>query len=39
MESGNSQDMSEQQQAVRHRLIMAGLGGIAGLALWALGER
>ncbi|MEY8827757.1 hypothetical protein AB9K34_04975 [Sedimentitalea sp. XS_ASV28] len=31
--------MSEQQQAVRHRLIMAGLGGIAGLALWALGER
>lgn len=28
-----------QMPGVTHRLIMVGLGGLAGLALWALGER
>ncbi|WP_424986223.1 hypothetical protein [Microbulbifer sp. S227A] len=39
MKSSNLQDRSPPGQAVRHRLVMAGLGCVAGLALWGLGER
>lgn len=41
MESSESHQVAhqDQMQGVVHRLLMVGLGGTAGLALWGLGER